>query len=225
MMTNGGDGWCILCTSAGRTLPLVAALETAGIAAWSPRRTVKRPAPRMARRYVMGQRRPMIEVTLPILPGFVFARADQLSAIAAASLAPCGPLAGFSILQVGQRVPIVAERAIAGLRMAEAEAVAAIDAAREAESREVARRARAEMLSSERARRKALRQETKALARGDAVEVDDMPALAGMVGTVIEGRGTSARIHFGGFLTVTVEAWQVRPSDVQSGNTLHRDAA
>lgn len=222
-MGRAGD-WCILRTSASKTLSLAASLNDAGLEAWTPARTVKRPAPGNRRRYVIGQRRVMVEVTLPILPGFVFARLDDLDDLYRASILPFGPHPGFTILSVAGRVPGIGEQQIKGLRSAEADAIAAISAERDAETRDEARRARVGMLTTERARRKALRKESKALASGEQVTVDD-PIVRGMVGTVVKGRGTSAKIHFGGLLTMDVEAWRVHPIDVQSGNTLSRDAA
>lgn len=223
-MGRAGD-WCILTTSSGRTLPLARSLTDAGFDVWTPIRTVKRPAPGNRRRYVLGQRRVMVEVTLPILPGFVFARLSQLDDLYRASSLPFGPHPTFSILSLADRVPAVSDRQVAGLREAEASALQAIIAERDAETREDARRVRAEMLTTERARRKALRREIKELAAGEQVTVDGAPMLAGMIGTIVRGRGTSAVIHFGGSLTMEVEAWRVHPVRVQSGNTLKRDAA
>jgi hypothetical protein len=161
----------------------------------------------------------MIEVEVPILPGFVFVAAEQLGEVITASRLPFGTHPSFSILQLGGRVPLVGGAQVAGLRAAEADAAAALAVEREAAAREESRRLRAARLGSERAKRKALRQERKELEGGCQVTVDDMPALTGMIGTIVEGRGTSSVIHFGGALTMTVEAWRVRPLDVQSGNT------
>ncbi|MCG7346595.1 hypothetical protein [Sphingomonas sp. ACRSK] len=213
------ERWCILQTSAGRTLALDKSLREAGITAWTPRRTIKRPAPGNARRYVAGQRRVMIEVDVPILPGFVFAGADQLGQVVVAGRLPPGTHPSFSILQLGGRVPLVGAAQVEGLRQAEATAAADLAAEREAETREQERRRRAERLGSERARRKALRQESKQLGKGAEVTIAEMPSLAGMVGRVVEGRGTSAVIDFGGTLTMTVEAWRVRPVDVEGADT------
>jgi hypothetical protein len=220
-----GNEWCILKVASARTLKLAETLRAAGIDAWSPQRTIKRDAPGNRRRVALKQPKVMIEIDLPIIPGFVFARADRLDDIIRAGALPYGPHPAFSLLQVGDRVPLVGEKQIAGLRAAEAEAGAAIAGERDAERWQQERRARAVRLGTERARRKALRQEIRALSAGEQVTVDDMPALAGVVGTVIKGWGTAALIHFGGSLTMEVEAWRVRPSNVQSGNTLHRDAA
>lgn len=219
------ERWCILRTSTSRTLPLAEALLAIGIDAWSPRRTVRRPAPGSARRYVMGRRRVMIEVTVPILPGIVFVDACRLQDAISVSLIPFGPLPAFSIMQVAGRAPEIGAAAIHGLLNAEAEATAGIIAEREADSREEARRERAERLRSERERRKALRRERKAFDRGAEVEVTNMPALAGMTGVIVESKGATTKVHFGGALTLTVEAWQVVPTGVHSANTFDRAAA
>lgn len=220
-----GNEWCILRVASARTLKLVETLTAAGINAWSPRRTIKREAPGNRRRVALKQPKVMMEIDLPIIPGFVFACADNLDDIIRAGAVVYGPHPAFSLLQVGDRVPVVGERQIAGLRDAEANAAAAIAGERDAEGREQERRARAVRLGTERARRKALRQEIRTLAAGEQVTVDDMPALAGIVGTVVKGWGTGALINFGGSLTMQVEAWRVRPSGVQSENTPQRDAA
>jgi preprotein translocase subunit YajC len=219
------DSWCILRTSSGRTLRLAESLAADGIETWTPRRTIKRAAPGNRRRMVMGQRRVMIEVDLPIVPGFVFARADMLDDIIRASALPFGPHPSFSLLHIGERVPLVGEGQVAGLREAEREAYDAIMSEREAETREQERIDRALRLNTEAQQRKALRKETKNFAQGDAVTVDDMVALSGIVGTVVEGRGTSAVIHFGGSLTMEVEAWRVRTVSVGCLDTRNRDAA
>ncbi|MBI0530345.1 hypothetical protein D9602_03090 [Sphingomonas sp. TX0522] len=219
------ERWCILRTSTSRTLPLAEALLAIGIDAWSPRRTVKRPAPGRARRYVMGQRRIMVEVTVPILPGIVFVDARRLHDAISVSLIPFGPLPEFSIMQVAGRAPEIGAAAIRGLLDAEAEATVGIIAEREADSRDAERRERAERMRRERERRKALRRERKAFNPGAEVEVTDMPALAGMTGVIVESKGATAKVHFGGPLTITVEAWQIIPTEVQSTNTFDRAAA
>jgi hypothetical protein len=219
------QSWCILRTSASRTLKLAKSLRDAGIEAWTPARVIKRPALGSAGRYVMGQRRVLVEVALPIMPGFVFAHAVRLADLFVISDAPFSPHPGFSLLRLADRVPLITEEQIAGLRDAEADALAAIMAVRDADDREAARKLRAEQLGTERARRKALRQERKELACGAQVNVEGVTALAGLVGEVIECRGASAVIHFGGSLTMTVEAWQVHPIGVFADSTSLRAAA
>jgi hypothetical protein len=217
--------WCILWTSAARTLPLAASLGEAGLEAWTPTRIVKRPAPGHRRRLHMGQRPVFVEVPVPILPGFVFLRARHLDDALRIIATPFNTHPAFDVLRLGERIPEVGDGQVAGLREAEADALAAIEAVRDAETREQERQARAERLGTERAKRKALRQERKALERDAKVTVDNMPALAGMVGRIVESCGTSATIHFGGSLTMKVEAWQIRPIAVKGGPTSPRSAA
>jgi hypothetical protein len=205
------DGWCILRTSGQKTLPLVRSLRSAGFDVWTPVRTLKRPAPGHRRRLHLGLRKVMVEVDTAIVPSIVFARAHHLDDLARAAADPFSQHPAFSIFHWGSRVPLIDDSQIAGLRAAEDEATAAINVERDAESKKAAREERASRLGSERARRKALRQERKTFEPGVDVTIDDMPALAGMVGQVVRGQGASAQIRFGGVLTMTVEAWRVRP--------------
>ena len=205
--------WCILRTSGGRTLKLATALTEAGIEAWTPKRTFKRPMP--GKRPDQHGRRPMIEIDAPILPTFVFARAvhvDHLIGLAAdqASLLP-----GFSVFIHAGRTPEVGDHAVAGLQQAERDAEAAIQAIRDADSREEKRKLRAEALSTDRARRKAMRAQRRDFAAGEVVTIADMPALVGMEGVVESSDGRSAVVMFGGLLTVTIEAWRVVRDPVQ----------
>lgn len=219
------DGWCIVRTSGGRTLSLAQSLIEAGIEAWSPRRIIKRPAPGQRRALVMGRRRVMVEVAVPILPTFVFVRACHLDALAVAAAMPISPHPAFTLFSFAGRVPLVSELSVAGLRVAEQDAETAIQAERDAETKEAARRARAETLRSERARSKALRAERKTFEIGAEVTVTGVPALAGMSGRVVQSAGTAAVIDFGGTLTMRVEAWRVLPVALQGGAALAGAAA
>lgn len=215
------DRWCILRTSAGRTLPLARALAAAGFEVWTPMRIINRPAPGQARRLVLGVRRHMIEVEVPILPGFVFARAPHMEMLSHLSLDPASEHPSFSVFQHAGRAPEVSDASIAGLRVAEAEAAAITEAARQAATRDEERRARAEQLRTRRAQMMALKRERKELGEGDKVGVADMPALAGLIGTVETSTGTAAVINFGGTLSMKIEAWRVIPVALleQTGNT------
>ncbi len=204
--------WCILSTSGGRNLPLARSLADAGLEVWTPKRTIRRPAPGQRRRLVMGQRRKMIEVDVAILPGFVFARAVHLDDLAAIAHDPAARHPAFTVFQLGGRVPMVSDASMAGLREEEAAAAAVTQALRDHDQREEARRLRAEQMRTERARRAALRRERRDLAIGARVEIDDMPSMAGMVGRVIASTGTAATIDFGGAFPMQVEAWRVIPS-------------
>jgi hypothetical protein len=204
--------WCILSTSGGRTLPLARSLADAGLEVWAPKRTIRRPAPGQRRRLVMGQRRKMIEVDVAILPGFVFARAVHLDDLAAIAHDPAIRHPAFTVFQLGGRVPMVSDASVAGLREEEARAAELIQSVREADTREEARRARAEQMKTERARRAALRRERRDFAIGTKVEITEMPSMAGMVGRVVSSNGTTATINFGGAFPMQVEAWRVIPS-------------
>lgn len=229
MTTNdispAGRRWCILQTAAAKTLPLMAALRGEGVDAWTPSRTVKRDAPGNRRRLALGQRKVMVEVTVPMLACWVFAPEHDLADLWRLSDQQQGPCPPFTVFSVAQRAALVRDAAVTGLREAETEALAAITVEREAETRAAAHRARAERLGTLRARRAALRRETKALANGQEVTVDGMPALERLVGKVVEGKGTSAVIHFGGALTMTIEAWRLRDNPVRTDAALSGAAA
>lgn len=204
--------WCILSTTSGRTLPLARSLAAAGIEAWTPVRTIRRPAPGQRRRLHMGQRRKMIEVDVAILPGFVFARALHLSDLAGIAVDQASRHPAFTVFQVADRVPLIGDASIAGLREEEERAAAFAQSVREAESREEAKRVRAEFMRTEKARRAALRRERRVFAIGAEVEIDDMPSMVGMTGRVTASNGTSATIDFGGRFPMQVEAWRVIPT-------------
>lgn len=210
--------WCILRTSAGRTVPLARSLASMGFEVWTPVRTIRRPAPGQGRRLVMGQRRKLVDVDQAILPGFVFARAAQLHDLVRAASAEPGQHPSFSVFHQAGRVPLVREASIIGLRCAERDAADARRAEFEAESREQERRARADRLRTEKERRKALRREVKDLSAGDAVTVEGMAAFDGLVGIVVQGQGASAVVEFGGSLRIEIEAWQLLPVLLQNGN-------
>lgn len=210
------DYWCILRTSGGRTGALAKSLAGAGFDVWSPMRTIKRPAPGQRRALVLGTRRRMIEVEVPILPGFVFARARHLNPLAHLAADPAHQHPPFSIFRFAGRAPLVHDRSVSGLRDAEALAETMAQAERDAESREAARRVRAEHLRTERARRKALRSERKDFAEQADVVVAEMPALAGVVGKVVRSKGAAVTIDFGGALIMKVEAWRVFPAALQT---------
>ncbi len=209
---NEGGQWIVLRTASTQTVPLVRSLQSAGFEAWSPVKTIMRPIPGQRRAAYMGTRRKMREVETAILPGFVFADARSLVDVAAIALEPFNQHPGFTILHTAGRAPIIAERSLHGLR--EAERIAAEIAAenRDAQSRQEARKLRAERMRTERARRKALRSERRDFKIGDAVTVLNMPAMQGMVGSVVKSTGKAAIVSFGGAVEFEVEAWQLVPN-------------
>jgi Xaa-Pro aminopeptidase len=209
---TGANRWCILRTAGPRTLELTTSLQLAGYAAWTPRRTTKQPKRGVKVRH--GVKRPMVEVDLPILPTFVFVRANQLSDLVIAAAHPTQPHPAFSIFHFAGRVPLVSDRDVAGLQEEERLAAELIAQLRECEDREERRKMRAAALRNEKARRRAMRMERREFAVDTAVEVTDMPALAGMSGIIKSTDGRSAIVDFGGSLVMKVEAWQLSPLDI-----------
>lgn len=105
--------WCILRTSPGRTLGLMAALAAAGFEAWTPRQTQTRRRPRS---------KITVELEVPIAPTFVFVRAAHVRDLAAAEAALVNPFPVFSIFRHGGRIPLIADGEVDGLRQAEGRA-------------------------------------------------------------------------------------------------------
>lgn len=204
--------WCILSTSGGRTLPLARSLAAAGLEAWAPVRTIRRPAQGQRRALVLGLRRRMVEVDLAILPGFVFVNADHFDDLAGIAIDDTLAHPPFTLFQMAGRSPLIGDASIAGLQEAEADALAFIQQLRDAESRDAERRARADMMRTEAQRRAALRRQRKDFGEGDAVGVIDMPAMVGKIGKVAKSTGTVVTIDFGGTNPMKVEAWRVVPS-------------
>ncbi|HEX8382437.1 MAG TPA: hypothetical protein VF592_03580 [Sphingomonas sp.] len=212
-------GWCILRTSGPRTLALARSLAAAGFEVWTPARTFRR----VLQKGRKGERK--VQVDAPILPTFVFARASHLSALAYAAAEPVSPHPPFSIFRHGGRIPLVNGSDVAGLRDEEGRAAEAWRALLDADTREEAQRIRIAALKTERARRKAQRAERRTFQPGDQVDIGEMPAFTGKIGTVIKGDGRSALVDFGGAFPMRIEAWRLSPHDVQEENIAAQAAA
>lgn len=102
--------WCILRTAGPRTMPLAKSLNEAGIDAWTPVEVRKR---RRARS------KAVVEFDVPMLPTFVFARADRVIDLARTRLDPRSPHPAFSIFQNSGRVALVSDAEMERLRTAE----------------------------------------------------------------------------------------------------------
>lgn len=99
--------WCILRTSAARTLPLVKSLNDKDIGAWSPGKTIER------RR---GHSRARYEVQLAIIPTFVFlpeAFCDDARRIIAM---PSSPHPQFSLFTYRDAIPLILDKELTRLR-------------------------------------------------------------------------------------------------------------
>lgn len=166
------SSWIILRTAGARTLPLWRSLANAGFDAWTPRETVIRRRPRSREERTIER---------AILPTFVFVAADRLTDVLGALRAPVNPHPGFSLVARASRVPVVAERDIAGLRSAEAEAVRA----------------------AERRLRKSHRE---AFGIGQSVSVKD-GAWTGLTGVIDGGDDRFARVIFGSGMSVKISTF------------------
>lgn len=178
---RNADGWCILRTASRSTLPLAHSLASAGFEVWTP-------AEMRTRRAVRGSRA-TTEREVPIAASFVFARADRLLDLAWVLAQPTSPHPSFSFFHHAGRVPLIADREIAGLRREE-------DRGRRAW--EEAQRAKLEAPVFE---------------AGASVQITEEPAFAGLPGVVEGQRGRKVRVSIGP-LTVEVDAWQVLPDGV-----------
>lgn len=198
--------WCILRTTGPRTLPLARSLTDGGFEVWTPT------APKLSERAGVDR------VEQPIAPTFVFAKAQHTIDLLAVSRDPASRHPSFSVFRRLNRVPFIGPAGMAGLRDAQATAEAEFVALTEKQTREEMRRERVAQLQRDRARRKALRsQPLGALGLGTWVEVQEMPALVGLQGEIVEERGTAAVVAFGGLLRMEIEAWRMIAVDV-SGN-------
>lgn len=192
-MTNRidrADAWCILRTSGGRTLPLARSLQAAGFEVWTPSMVVMRRLPR---------RRQRIERDAPILPTFVFARAERLQDLLQAMSDPRTDHPPFSLFRHAGRFPLVTSDQIASLHDEEDRAA------------DVHRRTRERERAAER------RATCAVPVVGSEVRLP-FHAFTGLVGTVESVKGKSAVVNFGGGRTITIGAWLLETGEVQTTN-------
>ncbi len=112
---NALDGWLILRTAGGKTLRLAETLREDGYEAWSPTETRTIRVPRMNARRT---------VKLPIMPTYVFARAHHLIDLLELAAMPVKPRrhanqpshTSFSVLHVHDKIPVVTDLSLDGLR-------------------------------------------------------------------------------------------------------------
>lgn len=183
------DGWCILRTSGPRTLPLTRSLSASGFEVWTPVQTGTRRKPR---------RQVIAEFEAPIVPTFVFARADRVTDLLGVAASPVNPHPPFSVFHHRGRVPLIADCEIEGLR-------------------------RYEQRCNEIAQRDRVKAHRKAFAVGERVSVT-AEAWQGLSGIVEGGDGKQARVSFGGSLSVTIATFflvsnEVEDTQLYSGTT------
>lgn len=111
------EGWIILRCAGRNTLRLADSLGEDGFDVWTPRReqVIRRPRWNVARK-----------VTLPLLAGFVFAKAEHLLELLSIAntherirRGPRPAHSEFSILRHCERIPMIADAALEPLRLAE----------------------------------------------------------------------------------------------------------
>lgn len=203
--------------SGGQTLAVAGSLVAAGFDVWTPAKTLRR-----KQRGPRGTFRE-IEVEVPILPTFAFAREAELDTLAAITRLPVSPHPAFSIFTYYGKIPMVAEASVAGLRAEEAEKAAEMKAIRDAETHAEAERIRIAAIKSESLRRRAERaverQRREALAAqrgtlkpGDKVQVEDEPALVGVTGVFEATNGAFAEVRFGR-QSWKIEGWRLLAVD------------
>ena len=107
---NGGNHWCILRTSGGKTLALAASLSAAGFEVWTPEGLQTRRRPRS---------NSTVQRAMAIAPTFVFARMEHLPELVALRDSLGNPHPPFSLFRHAGRIPLVADTDISGLRSAE----------------------------------------------------------------------------------------------------------
>ncbi|UAK23655.1 transcription termination/antitermination protein NusG [Sphingomonas nostoxanthinifaciens] len=111
MTAVGDDKWCILRTSAARTLPLAESLAAAGFEVWTPRET--------QRRRIHRARKAEEDCTVAIAPSFVFAKAESVPDLVTIIAAPFSQHPRFSLFRYAGRVPLIAAADLNELRRAE----------------------------------------------------------------------------------------------------------
>lgn len=102
--------WIILRTGGTQTMPLVRSLEAAGFGVWSPTKAVMKRRPRS------NERR---EIIAPVLPSYVFAKVEHLTALLIEADRNVSPHPRFSVFRYCGRVPTISERALDNLRKIE----------------------------------------------------------------------------------------------------------
>lgn len=172
-----GKDWCILRTGASRTLPLVVSLEAAGFEVWSPVQTLTR------RR---GRARERVEYAAPIMPTFVFARADRWQDLAQLAAQPFSDHPGFSMFRYLGAIPTIGDAEIAEARRIE-----------------------------DRGKRAAKMGQRQAFTIGQSVKVTEGPG-AGLSGEVVkDGDGKFVLVAFAG-INMKIGAWLLGTDEVHN---------
>lgn len=166
--------WLIISMAPSRTLLVAKALADHGIEAWTPTRNIVRRRPRSKK---------TTDLTIALMASFVFVRDAHLAELRTALAMPINPFPPFSIFQMGNRIPLIADHEINGLR--------AEHAAAEKEWQAVLRQREANKARDARDARR------RKLHHGVTVRVTQGPAM-GMTGVVVGGTRKEARVEIDG---------------------------
>jgi len=178
--------WCILRTGGSRTLPLVRSLAGVGLDVWTPIAMTERRK---------GRSRVRVEAAAPILPTFVFARADDLSELLAIETALTSQHPQFSLFRYAGRIALIADAELAQLRTEESRAA-------------LARR----------------RKERHVFEKGARVTVPD-GAFTGLTGIVEDGGNGKFTLVIFNQLPIRIASFLLKADDVQKAKPIKGIAA
>lgn len=105
--------WIILRMAGPRTLAVVESLNKASFDVWTPVGTSTR---RHRSKRLIGTLEPK---NVPVMPTYAFARATHLHELIAAAKNPMSNHPDFSVFRWGARIPLIADRHLNALRVAE----------------------------------------------------------------------------------------------------------
>lgn len=194
--------WCILRCANCKTLELAASLTDAGFEAWSPvTREVRRPSDQRTRE----------EVAVPLMAGYVFARADRLPELRAQSHSP---VLQFRVWDRDLRRMVT--RGHPYFRVFQGGNHRLVPDAELEPLRRVERKPRPQRVE-------------RVFTVGEKVRTDD-GGFAGLNGIVLEVRAKTVVVSFGAWLEPEIPTWAIRPLDDAAavhveGSQPERDAA
>lgn len=176
------DGWIILRTSGRSTLRLAEHLAAGGIAVWAPSRVTQKRAPR---------RKAAKEQRLPILPSFVFARAEHVHALLILAESPSKSCPDFSVFKHNGAIPVIADGELTQLRFIE-------------------------KAEDSRWQRQLMKRRAPAFDTGDVIRIH-RGSFAGMSGVVEADDGRFAEVSFGPF-KVKISTFLLRADMAESAD-------
>jgi hypothetical protein len=158
------DGWIVLRTPGRSTLKLAEHLAAGGFSVWAPSRQMQKRAPR---------RKTLKEWCSPILPSFVFARAQHVHALLILSESPSKSCPDFSVFKHNGGIPVIADAELTQLRFIEKS-------------------------EGERWTRQLMKRRAPAFDSGDVIRIHS-GSFAGLSGVVEADDGRFAEVCFGPF--------------------------